>query len=77
MKPTCRISWAGNIVMWSDLSFGPSINLKRWFTGFGELSFWGIQICISSSMRRSSFSSADHVRSIFKTFLIQCESKAG
>ena len=26
-----------------------------WFTGFGELSFWWIQICIGSPMRRSSY----------------------
>ena len=40
--------------MWSDLTFGPSFKVKRWFTGFGELSFRWIQICISS-MRRSSY----------------------
>ena len=38
-----------------DLTFGPSFKVKRWFTGFGELSFRWIQICISSPMRRSSF----------------------
>ena len=38
-----------------DLTFGPSFKVKRWFTGFGELSFWWIQICIGSPMRRSSF----------------------
>ena len=27
-----------------DLTFGPSFKVKRWFTGFGELSFWWIQI---------------------------------
>ena len=53
MKPTCRISWAGNLVM-SDLTFGPSFKVKRWFTGFGELSFRWIQICIGSPIRRSS-----------------------
>ena len=40
--------------MWSDLTLGPSSKVKRWFTGFGELSFRWIQICISSQMRRSS-----------------------
>ena len=39
----------------SDLTFGPSFKVKRWFTGFGELSFRWIQICIGSLMRRSSF----------------------
>ena len=24
----------------SDLTFGTSFKVKRWFTGFGELSFW-------------------------------------
>ena len=38
-----------------DLTFGPSFKVKRWFTGFGELSFWWIQICIGSPMCRSSF----------------------
>ena len=54
MKPTCRILWAGNLLM-SDLTFGPSFKVKRWFTGFGQLSFRWIQICIGSPMRRSSF----------------------
>ena len=54
MKPTCRILWAGNLLM-SDLTFGPSFKVKQWFTGFGELSFRWIQICISSLMHRSSF----------------------
>ena len=47
---------AGNLLMWSDLTFGPSFKVKRWFTGFGELSFRWIQICIGSPMRRSSWS---------------------
>ena len=38
-----------------DLTFGPSFKVKRWFTGFGELSFWWIQSCIGSPMRRSSY----------------------
>ena len=54
MKPTYRRSWAGNLLMFSDLTLGPSFKVKRWFTGFGELSFWWIQICIGSPMRRSS-----------------------
>ena len=37
-----------------DLTFGPSFKVKRWFTGFGELSFQWTQICIGSPMRRSS-----------------------
>ena len=39
----------------SDLTFGPSFKVKRWFTGFGELSFRWIQICIGSPMCRYSF----------------------
>ena len=31
-------SWASNLLM-LDLTFGPSFKVKRWFTGFGELSF--------------------------------------
>ena len=47
-------SWARNLPM-LDLTFGPSSKVKRWFTGFGELSFWWIQICISSLMHRSIY----------------------
>ena len=54
VKPTYRISWTGNLRMWSDLTFGPSFKVKRWFTGFGELSFRWIQIYISSPICRSS-----------------------
>ena len=54
VKPTCRISWTGNLLM-SDLTFGPSFKVKRWFTGFGELSIRWIQICIGSPMCRSNF----------------------
>ena len=39
MKPTCSISWAGNFLILSDLTFGPSFKVKQWFTGFGELFF--------------------------------------
>ena len=42
--------------MCSDLTFGPSFKVKRWFTGFDELSFRWIQIYIGSLMRRSSLS---------------------
>ena len=55
VKPTHRKSWAGNLLMWLDLTFGSSFKFKRWFTGFGELSFRWIQICICSPMHRSSF----------------------
>ena len=54
-KPTYGKSWAGNLVMWSHLTLGPSFKVKRWFTGFGVLSFRCIQICIGSLIRRSSF----------------------
>ena len=57
VKPTCRILWAGNLPM-SDLTFGPSFQVKRWLTGFGELSFRWIQICIGSPMCRSSLFSS-------------------
>ena len=54
VNPTCRISWAGNLLMLLNVTLGPSFKVKRWFTGYGELSFWWIQIYIGSSMRRSS-----------------------
>ena len=28
-KPTCRISWAGNLLVWSDLTLGLSFKVKR------------------------------------------------
>ena len=55
VKPTHRKSWAGNLPMLSDLTLGPSFKVTQWFTGFDELSFWWIQICIGSNLRRSSF----------------------
>ena len=33
--------------------FGPSFKVKQLFTGFGELSFRWIQMCIGFPMRRS------------------------
>ena len=29
MKPTYRKSWTGNLLMWSDLSFGPFYMVKQ------------------------------------------------
>ena len=55
MKPTYRRSWAGNLLIFSDLTLGPSFKVKRWFTGFGELSLRWIQICIGTPMLRSRF----------------------
>ena len=51
MKPTYNKSWAGNLLMWSDMTLGPSFKVKQWFTDFGELSFQWIQIFIGSLMR--------------------------
>ena len=28
VKPTCRKSWAANLLMWSDLTFGPCFKVK-------------------------------------------------
>ena len=39
MKPTYMRSWAGKLLMFSDLTLDPFFKVKRWFTGFGELSF--------------------------------------
>ena len=61
VKPTYRRSGAGNLLMFSDLTLGPS------FTGFGELSFRWIQICIGCPMRRSSF---DFVLQSFEIILV-------
>ena len=55
-KPTHMKSWARSLLM-LDLTFSPSVKVKRWFTGFGELSFLWIQICIGSLMRKSSYKS--------------------
>ena len=44
VKPSCRKSWAGNLLMWSDLALGLSFKVKRWFTGFGELTLRAIQL---------------------------------
>ena len=41
--------------MWSDLTLGPSFEVKRWFTGFGEFSSRWIHICIGSLLHRSSY----------------------
>ena len=54
VKQTYTKSWPGNLLMWTDLTLVPSFKVKRWFTGFGELSFWWIQICIGFLMHRSS-----------------------
>ena len=40
---TCRKSCAKYLLMWSDLTFGFSFKVKRWLSGFDELSFWWIQ----------------------------------
>ena len=29
VKPTCRKLWAGNLLMWSDLTLSPSFEVKR------------------------------------------------
>ena len=56
MKPTYRKSFAGNLLMWTDLTLVPSFKVQKWFTGFDELYFWWIQIYIGSLMHRSSVS---------------------
>ena len=48
-----KIFWAWNLLM-LELTFGPSFKLKQWFTGFDELFYRWIQICIGSPMRRSN-----------------------
>ena len=50
VKPTYRKSWAGNLLMWTDLALSPTYKVKQWFNGFSELSFRLIQIYIGSPM---------------------------
>ena len=47
------MGWESTDVFRFDL--GPILQGQRWFTGFGELSFRWIQICIGSPMHWSSF----------------------
>ena len=54
LKPTYRKSRAGNLLMWSDLTLGPSFKVKRWFSGFCELSFWWIY-CQTTAKLKSAY----------------------
>ena len=65
MKLTNTKSWARNILM-LDFTFVPSFKFKQWFTGFGVFSFRWIQICIGSSMRRSSYLFTVHIFCVLK-----------
>ena len=56
MKSTYRKSWAGNLLIWTDLTLVPSFKVKQWLTSFGELSSQWIQIFIGFPMCRYSFS---------------------
>ena len=73
MKPTYTKSWARNLLM-LDLIFGPSFKVKRWFTGFVDLSFRWIQICIGSLIRRSSYSLGHINFAVQNNFFFSCES---
>ena len=51
VKPTYKKSWAGNLLMWTDLTLVPSFKDKRWFTGFvsclaGGYKFASVLQCI-------------------------------
>ena len=46
------MGWESSDVVTFDL--WSLLQVKQWFTGFGELSFWWIQICIGSPLLRSS-----------------------
>ena len=37
MKPTYKKSWAGNVLMWSDLTLDSSFNVKRGYPNFKVL----------------------------------------
>ena len=69
-KPTHMKSWARNLLMF-DLTFSPPFKVKRWFTGFGELSLWWIQICIGSPMRRSSCGNIN-AKTFMQMYLTTC-----
>ena len=50
MKPIYRKSWSGNLLVWSDLTLGPSFKVKRWFTGLVS--------CLSGGYNLHRFSDA-------------------
>ena len=54
MKPTYRKSWVRNLLMWSVLASG-LLQVKRWFSGFGELSFQWIQFALVLQCARCSY----------------------
>ena len=55
-----------------DLTLGPSFKVKRWFTGFGELSFRWIQINLHRSpMHRSSYICYVQVETLYKLHVVQ------
>ena len=55
-----------------DLTLGPSFKVKQWFTGFGELSFRWIQICIGlRCVGLVSFSLAKQKSSFFLHFKVE------
>ena len=67
MKPPHRKSWAGNLLMLLDLTFGPFFKVKQWLPGFGEFSFQFIEICIGSPMCRSSYISFSFLGGLYVT----------
>ena len=48
------MGWESSDIVSFDLC-PPPFKVKQWFSGFGELSFWWIQICIGPPMGRSSY----------------------
>ena len=55
MKPTYRKSWAGNLLMWTDLTLVSSFKVKQWFTGFVDLCSLALLSCLSSGYKFTSF----------------------
>ena len=46
MKLTYKRSWAGNLLMFSDLTLGPSFKVKRWFAGLVSCLFGGYKFAL-------------------------------
>ena len=55
MKPAHSKSWAGNLLVWSDLALDVSFKVRQWFTGFGEVSFKWILFALVLRCAGASF----------------------
>ena len=60
VKLTCRKSWAGNFLMWSDLAFGPSFKVKG-----GQPNLKVLEVCNVKPTFRKSWAGNLLPRSLF------------